>query len=131
MTEPDLDRALRRVPLLIAVLGLIGSAVAAHFGGLRYAVAFLIGAVAAFFNFRLIERFVAGLVGAMSENPGKRPRFAGLRLFFQLVLFLTGAFVILRFTGFSIVVATYGFLVCPAAVMIVAIYYLILTYGHS
>jgi hypothetical protein len=129
--EADLDRALQRVPLLIAILGLIGSAVAWRYGGLSYAVAFFIGAVAAYFNFRLIERFVARLVGAMSENPGKRPRFAGLRLFFQLALFLAGAFVILRFTGFSIVVALYGFLVCPAAVMIEAIYYLILTYGHS
>ena len=129
--EPDLDRALQRVPLLIAVLGLIGSAVAGRYAGLSGAVAFLIGAIAAFFNFRLIERFVARLVGTMSENPAKRPKFAGLRLVLQLALFLGGAFVILRFTGFSIVVALYGFLVCPAAVMIEAIYYLLLTYGHS
>ena len=129
--QPDLDRALRRVPFLIAVLGLIGSAVAWRYAGFSGAVAFLIGAVAAFFNFRLIERFVARLVATMTENPAKRPKFAGLRLFIQLVIFLTAAFVILRFTGFSIVVAMYGFLVCPAAVMIEAIYYLILTYGHS
>jgi hypothetical protein len=129
--EPDLHRALQRVPLLIALFGLIGSAVAWRYGGFSGAVAFLVGAVAAFFNFRLIERFVARLVGAMAENPAKRPRFAGLRLFLQLALFLAGTFVILRFTGFSMVVAVYGFLVCPAAVMIEAIYYLILTYGHT
>ena len=129
--EPDLDRALQRVPLLIAILGLAGSAVAWHYGGLSYAVAFLVGAVAAYFNFRLIERFVARLVGAMTANPGKRPKFASLSLLIQLALFLAGAFVILRFTGFNIVVAVYGFLVCPAAVLIEAIYYLILNYGHS
>ncbi len=129
--EADLDRAMQRVPLLIAVLGLIGSAVAWRYGGLAAAVAFLIGAVAAYFNFRLIERFVARLVGSFAANPAKRPKFAGLRLFLQLALFLALAFVILRFTGFSIVVALYGFFVCPAAVMIEAIYYLILTYGHS
>lgn len=129
--EPDLDRALQRVPLLIAVLGLVGSAVAWHYGGFAYAAAFLVGAIAAYFNFRLIERFVARLVGAMTKNPGRRPKFASLSLLIQLALFLIGAFVILRFTGFNIVVAVYGFLVCPAAVMIEAIYYLIFTYGHS
>ena len=129
--EPDLDRALQRVPLLIAVLGVIGAAVSWRYGGLPSSVAFLIGAAAAYFNFRLIERFVVRLLGAMSENPAKRPRLAGLRLFFQLALFLAVSFVILRFTGFSIVVAVYGFFVCPAAVMIEAVYYLIVTYGHS
>jgi hypothetical protein len=129
--EADLDRALQRVPLLIAVLGLMGGGIAWHFGGISYSIAFITGAAAAYFNFRLIERFVVRLVGGMAENPAKRPRFAGFRIFLQLVLFLTVAFVILRFTGFSIVVAVYGFLVCPAAVMIEAIWYLILTYGHS
>jgi hypothetical protein len=52
-------------------------------------------------------------------------------LFLQLALFVLGAFVIIRFSGFNIVVALYGFLVCPAAVMLEAIYYLLLTYGHS
>jgi hypothetical protein len=129
--EADLDRALHRVPLLIAVLGVIGAAIAWHFGGIRYSTAFLTGAAAAYFNFRLIERFVARLVGSLAGNPAKRPKFAGFRLFFQLALFLAIAFVILRFSGFNIVVALYGFLVCPAAVMIEAIYFLILTYGHS
>jgi hypothetical protein len=128
--EADLDRSLERVPFLIAALGLAGAAGSWHYGGLAYAVAFLIGAAAAYFNFRLIERFVVRLLGAMSENPAKRPKFAGLRLFVQLVLFLALAFVILRFTGFSMVVALYGFFVCPAAVMIEAIYYLITYYGR-
>jgi hypothetical protein len=129
--EADLDRALQRVPLLIAALGVIGAAVAWHFGGIRYSTAFLIGAVAAYFNFRLIERFVARLVGTLAANSAKRPKFAGLSLFFQLALFLAIGFVILRFSGFNIGVALDGFLVCPAAVMIEAVYYLILTYGHS
>ncbi len=134
--EADLDRALRRVPLLIAVLGIIGAAIAWHFGGLPYSTAFLIGAVAAYFNFRLIERFVSQLVSHMEEaalagNPAKRPKFAGFRLFVQLAFFLAIGFVILRFSGFNIVVALYGFLVCPAAVMVEAVYFLILTYGHS
>ena len=128
---PDLDAAVARVPLLIALLGLAGSGVAWHFGGLPYAGGFLAGAVAAYVNFRLIERFVKRLMGALAASPAKPPKAAGFRLFLQLALLLAGAFVILRFSGFNIVVALYGFFVCPAAVMLEAISYLLLTYGHS
>lgn len=127
----DLDQAIVRVPLLIAVLGLIGSGVSWHFGGLPDASAFLVGAVAAYLNFRLIERFVSRLLGALAAEPRKPPKAAGLRLFLQLALFVLVAFVILRFSGMNIVVALYGFLVCPAAVMLESLYYLLLTYGHS
>jgi hypothetical protein len=126
----DLEQAIARVPLLIAVLGLIGAGVAWYYGGLPYATAFLIGAAAAYFNFRLIERFVERLLRTLAAEPRKPPKAAGLRLFLQLALFVAGCFVIIRFSGFNIVVALYGFLVCPAVVMLEAIYYL-LTYGHS
>jgi hypothetical protein len=129
--EADLDQAIVRVPFLIAVLGLIGAGVAWHFGGLPFASAFLVGTVAAYLNFRLIERFVNRLLRALSAEPRKPPKAAGFRLFLQLALLVLGAFVILRFSGMNIVVALYGFLVCPAAVMLEAIYYLLLTYGHS
>lgn len=128
--EPDLDQAIARLPSLIAVLGVIGSAVAWHFGGMPYAIAFLIGAGAAWFNFRLVKRFVTRLLSSLSANPAKSPGVATLRLLIQLALFLAGAFVILRFSGFSIVVALYGFLVCPAAAMFEAIYFLITYYGR-
>lgn len=127
----DLNQALVRVPALIGILGVIGAGVAWYFGGLPYASAFLVGAIAAYFNFRLVERFVKRLLRTLASQPEKPPKAAGLMLFLQLALFVTGAFVILRFTGFNIVVALYGFLVCPAAVMLEAIYYLLLTYGHS
>lgn len=126
----DLDQAVARVPLVIAVLGLAGSVVAWHFGGLPYAVSFLAGAVAAWLNFRLIERFVKRLLRGLAATPGKPPKAPGFRLFFQLALLALGAFVILRFSGFNIVLALYGFLVCPAAVMLEAIFYLLI-YGHS
>lgn len=129
--EPDLDRALARVPSMIVALGLFGSALAWRFGGFAYAIAFFSGAAAAWFNFYLIRRFVIRLVGAFSRNPSKPPKAAGLRFVVRLALFLVGAFVILRFSGLNIVVALYGFLVCPAAVMIVSIGYLIAYYGHS
>lgn len=121
----DLDRAIVRIPTLIAVLGLAGSGVALYLAGPAYAVAFLVGAVAAYFNFRLIRRFVIRLLESLAAQPRKPPGAAGYRLFLQLVLFLAGAFVILRFTGFNVVAALYGFLVCPAAAMLEAIYYLL------
>jgi hypothetical protein len=127
----DLEQAIVRVPMLIAVLGLIGAGVAWHFGGLPYAGSFLAGAGAAYLNFRLIERFVKRLLRALSAEPLKPPKAAGFRLFLQLSLFVLAAFVILRFSGLNVVVALYGFLVCPAAVLLEAIYYLVLTYGHS
>jgi hypothetical protein len=126
----DLAGAVERVPRLIALLGVAGAGVAWYFGGIRYATAFLLGAAGAYFNFLLIERFVNGLVRRMVAEPLKRPKVPGLRLYIQLALFVMGAFVIIRFSGFNLVVAFCGFLVCPAAVMLEAIYYLI-TYGHS
>ena len=51
-------------------------------------------------------------------------------MFIRFAFFVLGAFVILRFSGFNIVVALCGFLVCPAAVMLEILYEL-LTYGHS
>jgi hypothetical protein len=128
---PDLNAVIARVPRLIAMLGLAGAAGAGRLGGLAWAGAFCAGAVAAYFNFRLIESFVNRLVRGMVGQPGKRPRVAGLRLFIRLALFVVGAFVILRFSGINLVVAFCGFLVCPAAVMLESIYYLITYYGHS
>jgi len=127
----DLNAVIARVPRLIAILGVLGAVTAGRLGGLPYALAFLIGAVAAYFNFRLIERFVNRLVQTMVGSPGKRPRLAGLRLFIQLALFVVGAFVILRYSGVNLVVAFCGFLVCPAAVTLESIYYLFTYYGHS
>jgi hypothetical protein len=126
----DLDQSVARVPLLIAALGLAGSAVAWYFWGIALATAFLVGSVAVYLNFRLIERFVNRLLRAVASHPLKPPRRAGIALFLQLALFILGAFVIIHFSGLNIAAVLYGFLVCPAAVMLEAIYYL-LTYGHS
>jgi hypothetical protein len=126
----DLDQAVARVPLLIAVLGLIGSAVTWYLWGIALATAFLVGAFAAYLNFRLIERFVNRLLRAVASHPSKPPRRAGTKLFLQLALFILGTFVIIRFSRLNVAAVLYGFLVCPAAVMLEAIYYL-LTYGHS
>ena len=47
-----------------------------------------------------------------------------------LILVVLGAFVILKYSGFNLVAAFFGFLVCPAAAIAELVYEL-LTYGHS
>ncbi len=122
--EADLDRGLARVPLLIAAIGLVGAGVAWRMGGLPYATAFLTGAVAAYFNFRLLERFVGRLLERMAAEPANRPKAPGARLFIQLAVFVLVAFVIIRLSGFNVVVALCGFLACPAAVTVEMLYQL-------
>jgi hypothetical protein len=126
----DFDKGIARIPPLIVVLGLAGAGVAGRMGGFLYAGSFLAGAIAAYVNFRVIERFVNRLGELALAGPSKPPRVRGVRLFIQFILFVLGAFVILRLSGFNVIAALCGFLVCPAAV-ILEILYELLTYGHS
>ncbi|HWF10998.1 MAG TPA: hypothetical protein VG297_21160 [Bryobacteraceae bacterium] len=126
----DLSQIVERVPRVIIVLALAGTIAAAGYGGLPWSIAFLVGAAGAYFNFRLIERLVKTLVQVMIGKNLKRPKLHGFRLFAQLALFFAGLFVILRFYQFNLTAALLGFLVCPAAVLLESIYYLLITYGH-
>jgi hypothetical protein len=128
--EADVNRAVERIPRWIAALGLLGTAVAAVMGGISWAAAFLAGAAAAYVNFLLIERAVNRLGRLALAESAKAPKTTGFRMFIRFAFFVLGAFVILRFSGFNIVVALCGFLVCPAAVMLEILYELLI-YGHS
>jgi hypothetical protein len=132
----DPERQIARIPRLIAILGAVGTGVAGLFGGFGYAGAFFIGAGAAYFNFKLVERVVTGLTQRIAESAqagteqvAKAPKMFGIRMAIQFGLFILGTFVILRFTGFNVVLALLGFFVCPAAVILEILYEL--TYGHS
>jgi hypothetical protein len=128
--ELNFDEGIARVPRIIAALGLVGTGVAGWLGGLAWALAFPVGAGAAYFNFRLIERAVDRLGRLATAEPSKPRRASGVWMFIQFAVFVLAAFVILRVSGFNIRVAMCGFLVCPAAVMIEICYELI-TYEHS
>jgi hypothetical protein len=128
--ELNFNRGIARIPKIIGVLGLVGAGVAGRLGGLAYALAFLVGSGAAYFNFRLIERAVDRLGRLATAEPAKPRKWSGIRLFIQFAAFVLVAFVILRLSGFNVRVAMCGFLVCPAAVMI-EICYELLTYEHS
>lgn len=127
----DVDRAIARIPRWIVVLGLLGTGFAGRMGGAPYAGAFLVGAAAAWFNFRLIERAVNRL-GRLASAPDAKPagKGTGVWMFIQFAVLVSGAFVILKYSGFNVAAAFFGFLVCPAAA-IAEIVYELLTYGHS
>ena len=111
-------------------MGVIGTGFAVRYAGISGAVGFLIGVMAAWLNLRLIERGVDRLVHLVAAQPGKARRGSGVRIFIQFAVFGTLAFVILRFTGFNLMAALLGFLVCPAAA-ILEIVYALFFYGHS
>jgi hypothetical protein len=126
----DYDRGIARVPRIILSVGIIGTLVSVRLEGLSWAEGFLVGVAAAWFNFYLIERFVNRLGKLVAQDAAKPRKAFGVRTFIRFTLFILGAFVILRLSGFNVVAAMCGFLVCPAAVMI-EIFYELLTYGHS
>lgn len=130
MTSADYERALARLPNWMLVLGVIGTIAAGRYAGISAAAGFLIGAAAAWLNLRLIERGVNRIVRLTSSEPGSVRSASGVWIFVQFAIFGTLAFVILRFTGFNLMAALLGFLVCPAAAVIEIVYELF-TYGHS
>ena len=130
MTSADYERALARLPNWMAVLGVIGTGLAARYAGLSGAAGFLLGSVAAWLNLRMIERGVNRIVRLTAAEPGTASTGSGVRLFIQFAIFATLTFVILKFIGFNLMAALLGFLVCPAAAVIEIVYELF-TYGHS
>ncbi len=130
MTAVDYERALRRLPNWMAALGVIGIGVAFRLSGISGAAGFLLGAMAAWLNLRLIERGVDRLIRMVAAEPGKARTGGGVRIFAQFAIFAAIGFVILRFTGFNLMAALLGFLVCPAAALVEIVYELF-TYGHS
>jgi hypothetical protein len=129
----DYERALARLPNWMLLLAILGASYEFKSAGPKGAAGFVIGAAAAWLNFRLIERAVNKIVRLSTEqgHSGQPVRAGtGVRIFLGFVVFGTLAFVTLRFTGFSLNAALLGFLVCPAAAL-AEIAYELITYGHS
>jgi hypothetical protein len=125
MGTEQFEAAIARLPRWILSLAALGTLGLASFCNLTLAGGFLFGSIAAYINFRLIERAVNRLANV--ANPG-RQRGIGILIRFAGLVF--AAFVIIKYSGFSLAAAFYGFLVCPAAVVLEIVYELV-TYEHS
>jgi hypothetical protein len=126
----EFDRAIARLPLWILSLAAVGTAVAGMWCGIRCAGGFLAGAVAAYFNFRMIERAANRIARLAKEGSAGTGGRTGAALLIQFGIFVLAVFVILRFSGFNMAAAFCGFFVCPAAAILEIVYELS-RYGHS
>ena len=121
------ERALARLPQWILMLGVAGTVVSGSFFGLASGGGFLTGSLAAYLNFRAVERVVDRVARQATEN---RSGGAARWMFAQFGCLVLGGFVILRYSGFNMAAAFCGFLVCPAAVVLEILYELV-THDHS
>ena len=125
------EEAIVRMPRWILLLAAAGTAVSGTFLGVPVAGGFLLGSIAAYVNFRMIERAV-NRAARLSMEPGVKPpgKGTGVWVLIQFSALIFGAFVILKSSGFSLTAAFCGFFVCPAAALIEIVYELV-TYDHS
>ncbi len=130
MNAADYDRAIARFPAWILALAVLGAAAAGIWCGIACAGGFLVGAIAAYLNFRIIERAANRIARLAKEGSAGTGRRTGVALLIQFGIFVLAAFVILRFSGFNMAAAFCGFLVCPAAAILEIVYELF-KYGHS
>lgn len=112
-------RALRRIKLLILILGLAAAVILAVWKDLRFGGGFLIGAAVSYLSFWRWERVVESI------GPGKPRRPPWWTLALRLAVLLAGAYVIISLTGFNPAGAVIGLLVPAAAVTFEMIYELI------
>ncbi len=109
-------------------LTVAGTLAAGSFRGLSAAGGFLMGALAAYFNFRLIERAANRIAGKSARKPR---RGAGAWVLIQFAGLICGAFVIIKYSAFNMAAAFFGFFVCPAAVVLEIVYELVIYESHS
>jgi hypothetical protein len=116
-------RALARIQFLIVFLSGAGTIVTMIYGGWRWAAGYVVGAGAAYLNFRWLKRLVNSLGEAAA---GKPPRarvavFLGLRY----LLLAAGGYVILNFSALSMAAAALGLFVPVVAVILEILFELV------
>lgn len=121
----EFDEAVARIPRWILLLAVCGTA----FAGLRYglgaAAGYLIGSLAAWANFWLIER-VASKVARRAAQGEKTGGGTGAWVFIQFTGLILVALAILIVSGFSRPAAFCGLLITPAAVILEMVYELVI-----
>jgi hypothetical protein len=126
------EAAVSRLPKWLLMLAAAGAIGAVRYYDVRIAGAFLLGAAAAWINLRLIEQAVdrIGRLAGSGDASAVKPRRRAVWMLVQFLGAALGAFVILRYSGISIIAVFCGFLVCPAAVIVEIVYELV-KYEHS
>ncbi len=115
------ERAYRRMFVLMAVCGAIGTIVALWSHGIRGAAGFLLGALFSIFNFRSFKQLAHSLGRNGPPNKGWRAFVFGARYF----LFGIVGYVIVKVFGISLLTVLAGLFVAAAAVLLEIIYELI------
>jgi hypothetical protein len=118
-SEPgSYEQFIRRVHLIILVLGLVGAIALSLYRGILTGTAFLIGAAISFTSFWGWQ----GVVDRLGPNPSRRGRvFFVLRLIGLVAL----ACVIIKYLRLNVAAAAIGLLVSGAAVILELIYEMI------
>jgi hypothetical protein len=112
-SEPDIfERTAARITRTIAALGFAGAIVAFAWLGWPAGFGFALGASAAWFNFRWLKGFVAGL------GPGAKPGRFTVFFAFRYIILAAGAYVILKYSKGSLPAALMGLFVPLAAVIV-------------
>jgi hypothetical protein len=128
--DPDqlfYGRALARIQYLMMVLGSVGLAAAAIYGGWRWSAGYLLGAVASYVNFRWLKQIVSALSDAAASKPPSTRVAVNLGL--RYLLLGIGAYAILNFSTLSLAAAFAGLFVSVAAVILEILYEL--TYART
>ena len=105
--ELDFERASRRIARFLACVAVAGTALAGAAGGWKWAVGFLAGSAAAWFNFRWLKRLVGALGGERTPS--------SFRLALRYFLLGGCGYVILRFSPIPMASVIAGMLALIAA----------------
>lgn len=124
--DPDqlfYGRALARIRFLMVFLSVAGLAVAALYGGWRWAAGYLLGAIASYANFRWLKQ----MVSALSDAATSKSSSTRATVIFGLRYLLLGisAYVILNFSTLSLAAAFAGLFVSVTAVILEILYELV------
>jgi uncharacterized membrane protein YgdD (TMEM256/DUF423 family) len=107
-----------RLAKIIAVLALIGAALAGLRGGWTWALGFFLGAAASYLNYRNLVQIVRAI-----GTPASSSRLGAFAwLLFRLILLFAGAFVIIKLTQINVYAACAGLFVPVVAVILEAIF---------
>jgi hypothetical protein len=115
--ELGFERTTRRIARFLVCVAVAGTAFSAVEGGWQWAAGFLAGSLAAWFNFRWLQRLVRALGGDR--------RYSSFRLALRYFLLGGAGYVIVRFSPIPMASVIAGMLVLIAAIFIELLFELI------